>query len=358
MGSCLFMEHGLSFELNTLYDCCIFHHKNKGMPILIKDYNGEMIDWETIFKIKEERIEKQKIKTIDECEGCYMLSQVPFEHKRYISQIAFNHIKLCNCRCIYCGDDFRLNPDYYDVLPVIKDLFEKGYFNPNGEITFQGGEPTLMRGFEDLLEIFIKSGTKIRIHSSGIKYSHTIKQAIDKGLATIVISLDCGEKALYQKIKRVSCFDKTCENIKLYTQNIPNDFRNNVRVKYIVIPGYNDSVEDVDKFFDKIRELNVFSVAFDMENQYSNANIEVSPHINLLFDYLQYCAKKYNLHYIIYSFAGYVIKERKIKIYKRLLENKDKLSKIVHSYRNKYVFKNISYPDTKSLILNLRGGGV
>ena len=57
---CNYLEHGLSFERNRVDDCCIIHHDKLGMPNLIENYNGEPIDWEHIFKLKREKIERQK----------------------------------------------------------------------------------------------------------------------------------------------------------------------------------------------------------------------------------------------------------------------------------------------------------
>ena len=61
---CIFLENGIDFEADKVCDCCISHNDGRGLPLLIDNYNGEAIDWEKIFDIKQKRVEAQKQKTI------------------------------------------------------------------------------------------------------------------------------------------------------------------------------------------------------------------------------------------------------------------------------------------------------
>lgn len=345
---CELLQHGISFEINDLYDCCISHGSdNRGMPLLIKNYKGEIIDWDKIFEIKRERIKRQQQETIWECDGCYALKDYDFTNEEYISFIAFNQIKLCNSKCIYCGDDFRNNPNYYDVLPIIKDLIEKGKFKNTGEITFQGGEPTLIKNFDELLKLFIDLKTKIRIHSSGIKFSPSIQKGIEEGLVTIVISLDSGTKKIYEKIKNVKMFDKVCENIKNYAEVLNENNKNNLRLKYVITPGYNDTIKDIDDWFNIVKRYNIKSIAMDIDVQYANFHNQkdVSPHIYILMDYIKSKAELMHLDLITYSFAIYILNARKFFKYQNLLKHKLLYSLISLFYRFKNEHKNIKYPE-------------
>lgn len=343
---CELIQHGISFERQDIYDCCISHGAdNRGMPLLIKDYNGESIDWDKVFEIKKERIKRQQQETIWECEGCYALTDYDFTDEEYISFIAFNQMKLCNSKCIYCGDDFRNVINYYDVLPVIKDLIEKGKFRNTGEITFQGGEPTLIKNFDELLNIFIDLKTKIRIHSSGIKFSPAVQKGIKEGLVTIVISLDSGTKEVYEKIKNVKTFDKVCGNIKKYSEVLGDDNSNNLRIKYVITPGYNDTIKDIDDWFKIIKKYNIKSIAMDIEVQYANKHNQkdVSPHIYMLMDYIKYKTVLMKLDFITYSFAIYVLNARKFFKYQNLLKNRFIYNLISLFYRHKNKYRNIEY---------------
>ena len=111
----------------------------------------------------------------------------------------------------------------------------------------------------------------------------------------------------YKIIKNVDAFDKVLEHIKLYNE-ASEQFPYNVRIKYIIIPGINDNINEIDKFFNVMKKLNIKDLALDIEVQYARKynNKDVSPHIFLLADYFIKSAKKNGMEYTIYSFLSYV----------------------------------------------------
>ena len=311
---CIFLESGINFDLNTVCDCCISHNDGRGLPILIYNYRGQQIDWNKLFDIKAKRIEQQKEKTINDCEGCYHLGEYTFSNERKISQFHFSHCRVCNAKCIYCSDEYSNGILNYNTYPVILDLIEKGFYKAGGEATFQGGEPTLMQNFDELINLFIQNGTVVRVHTSAIKYSSTLEDALKKNMASVVISLDSACSKTYKKIKQVDAFDSVCKNIEKYIQASENNNQNLI-LKYIIIPGVNDNVKEIDKFFNLLKDLKVKTIAVDIEVQYARKydNKEVSPHIFLLYDYFQYLADKFHIELLTYSFLSYVLQNRKIK---------------------------------------------
>ena len=196
---CIFLEEGMNFDFNMLNDCCILHNCDRGLPIIFKDYHGESIDWEKLFEIKRERVERQKIATIKECEGCYHLTDYKFRDEKKISEFHFSHARACNSKCVYCSPEYSAGPVNYNTYPIIKDLIEKGYYRAGGEATFQGGEPTLMQNFDELIHLFSTNGTKVRVHTSAIRYSDTVYQALKENNGTVVVSLDSGNRETYKK---------------------------------------------------------------------------------------------------------------------------------------------------------------
>ena len=308
---CSFLESGINFDLNMVSDCCISHNDGRGLPVLIKNYYGDPIDWEMLFDIKAKRIARQKDQTIYDCLGCYHLAEYKYTDERKISDFHFSHCRSCNARCIYCSEEYSGNNRNYNTYPIIKDLIEKGYYKAGGEATFQGGEPTLMHNFEELVQLFIENGTTVRIHTSGIKYSPIIEEALKKNKGSVVISLDSGTNKTYKKIKQVDCFSKVCETIKNYS--IAN--KDNLIIKYIIIPGINDNIREIDKFFILMNNYGVKTVAIDIEVQYARKynNKNVSPHIFLLVDYFEKRTQETGINLLTYSFISYVLKNREIK---------------------------------------------
>ena len=60
-------------------------------------------------------------------------------------------------------------------------MLEKKILVPGGEVSFGGGEPTILPEFDKLIDLFLKNGFwNIRVPSSGIKYSKIIEKfAVD-----------------------------------------------------------------------------------------------------------------------------------------------------------------------------------
>ena len=335
---CIFLEEGIHFDVDSITDCCILHNDGRGAPLILKNYQGEVIDWEKLFQIKQERIEHQKIVTIYECKDCYRLCEYQFKNIKKISEFHFTHCRVCNSKCIYCSGIYNMGTRNYNAYPVIKDLIEKGYYKSGGEATMQGGEPTLMKNFEELVDLFVENGTFIRIHTNAIKFSEKVCLALKQDKGTVVSSLDCGCYETYKKIKRVDFYQAAVENIKKYVDASCD----NVIVKYIIIPGVNDNIVEIDKFFDLMRELKVKNIAVDIEVQYARKyeNKDISPHIYLLYDYFEYKAKKFSIELITYSFMVYVLRNRKIKKSK-FIANKFLFNWVLNIYNQKN--KNINY---------------
>ena len=311
---CIFLEEGINFDCNKVMDCCISHNDGRGLPLLFEDYNGESINWDILFKKKEERIKKQKEETIYECEGCYHLSEYEFKGIKKISEFHFSHCRICNAKCIYCSDEHNSGEQNYSTYPIIKDLIDKGFYKSGGEATFQGGEPLLMKDFENLIELFNKYGTKIRVHSNGIKYSQAVADAIKNNDGHIVISIDSGTSTTYKKIKQVNSFNFVCENIKKYIDSA-GDNNENIIIKYVIVPGYNDSIREVNKFFELMQQFKIRNIAVDIEVTYArkNNNKDISNHIYILYDYFILKAAQCKIKLLTYSFITYVLRNRNFK---------------------------------------------
>ena len=309
---CIFQEQGINFDLNKVTDCCIMHNDGRGLPVLIENYHGEPIDWNNLFDIKAQRIAQQKENTIYDCQGCYHLGEFEYTGKRKISEFHFSQCRVCNAKCVYCSEsNYGLGLNY-NPYPVVKDLVEKGYYEAGGEATFQGGEPTVMPNFDELVALFLENGTRVRVHTSAIRFSDTVYEALKQKKGIVVTSLDSGCSQTYNKIKRVDKFNEAVETLKKYAFAD----KDGVVIKYLIVPGYNDNLSEIDKFFELMNQLNIKNLALDMEVQYAMKynNKDVSEHIFLLVDYFNKLAKESGCKVQIYSFLSYVLKNRTTKI--------------------------------------------
>ncbi len=336
--SCHLIEHGISINVDSIQACCLSREFNKGQLAILQKYENNIIDWKKLFNIKHEQREFQKHKNLPACEGCYNLREEDWDEEDYISYINFDHWSQCNSNCIYCGVQTNKPKTKNNVLNAVKDLIKQNKFKNCGEITFQGGEPTVLKEFEALLKLFIKEGSKVRIHSSGILFSRAIRDGLKKGSVTVVISPDSAEKKTYKQIKRVDKSNKVWDNIKHYRKGLNNEFAPLVKVKFIIIPGINDSYEEVNSFLNKIRNLDIKSVIVDVEYTYANKNIKnISPHVYMLMDYIENFANKNNVSFDLYDSAKYAIQNRTFE------KDNEFDIQLFEKYKSENVNKNIQY---------------
>jgi len=340
--SCHLIEHGISINVDSIQACCLSREFNKGLLPIVNKYENNTIDWNELFEIKRRHRKHQKIQDLTLCAGCYNLREEDWDEEDYISYINFDHWSQCNSNCIYCGVQSNKPKTKNNTYKAIKELIKQGKFRNTGEITFQGGEPTVLKEFEDLLKLFIKQGSKIRVHSSGILFSRAIRNGLKEGAVTVVISPDSALKETYKKIKRVDKSDKVWDNIKHYRKNLKEDLANLVKVKYIIIPGVNDTFEEISEFLNKIKTLDIKSVIVDVEYTYANENINnISPHIYMLMDYIENFTVQNNISYALYDSALYADRSRK---YEKTTDfNLENLKNNILKFQKEYESKNIKY---------------
>ena len=129
-----------------------------------------------------------------------------------------------------------------------KELFKKKLFKPGGEITFAGGEPTILKEFDELINFLLKNGaSRITVHSSGIKHSKAIEKGIKQGVLSVCLSADSGTRETYKKVKRVDKFEQFWKTAKKYAEAQQNGEIKFVETKFILIPEVNTTFSGLSK---------------------------------------------------------------------------------------------------------------
>ncbi len=297
--SCPWIEHGLVFFQYKIANCCICGHLSGGHTLLRNNYVGQNIDWDRIFKIKEMyRKFHKKGKIHKNCIGCPFLKEDNWnDGGRYINNLYISHWSNCNSKCIYCfssvhPEDFD-NKKKYAALPIIKDMVEKGYLTADADISFGGGEPTLLDEFEDIMNYLLDNYYwGIRVHTSGIIYSPAIARAVNEIRGYVVVSVDAGSKETYLKVKQVPCYDIVRENIRKYALQTNFTGRYLVSAKFIIIPGINDTKEEIEKWILANKDAGLYTTVLDIEeNWYHEHKDNIPKHI---FDLVKYAKKRSN----------------------------------------------------------------
>lgn len=159
----------------------------------------------------------------------------------------------CPLRCLFCH-----NPDTQDINfgkdievdEIVKRARRmKPYFKNNGGVTISGGEPLIHGKFlVELLEKLKEENIHTAIDTSGIgdrKYYKKILELVD------LILLDIKH---YDSDK---FFEITGKNQK-YLIEFMNEVKKsnvNIWIRHVMMPGYTDSEEDMDKIIDFIDDI-------------------------------------------------------------------------------------------------------
>ena len=307
--SCRYIEHGMDFEHTRLETCCFTCHSGGGKITLENEYAGEAIDWQKLFEKKRiYRENHRKGQLTPNCAGCVFLEEKDWDEEDYINFLQFNYWIKCNSKCTYCYEVQnkkmfdKIKP--YDAVPVVKDMIEKKILRPGGEVSFGGGEPTIAPEFEELIKILTASGFKnMRIHSSGIKFSPAIEEAIQKGVLNVVISIDSGCEKTYKKIKNVNAYKKVLENMKRYAKANENNY-GLMTSKYIIMPNVNDNRKEIDSWIESVRDAGGKWLAVDIEDVWYKTNrTTISPYYLDLVNYIIQKAQNYNMKVELYDRA-------------------------------------------------------
>ena len=274
--SCHWINGGLDFRADSIVLCCFSWLQGYEEYVLVENYRGGKIDWAELFNKKRALTDLQKKgKTAKFCENCIYQEERDWLDDDSINCLLLNHWTNCNSSCIYCDfgkeHDFYNQQKPYDILPVLKEMRENGILKAveGSFVSFGGGEPTVLKNFDEILNFLIDTGFKnIRINTSGIKFSDAIMSGLQNNSVDIVSSVDSGSAEIYRKIKQVDCFDKVWQNLHNYAKIAAN--KNNVKAKYIIIPNINDSKKHIDDFFDCIEKNNLSAVSFSVEKNWAN----------------------------------------------------------------------------------------
>ena len=177
-------------------------------------------------------------------------------------------------------------------MPFLMYLKNEGILKNDLELHLGGGEITIYKECESILEEFgIKGNAHIHAATNAIKYSENLYKAIEKGNTNIIISLDCGTRETFKKIKRIDAFDKVIENIYKYS----SAKEHKVTLKYILIPGVNDNMNEFKKFIEIVRKAKVSTVRLDIEGRYlRSVNNNINPYYFDLAEKMKNYAQKFD----------------------------------------------------------------
>ena len=202
-----------------------------------------------------------------DCKGCKRLEYNDWDTSEKVTYVNFSYYPApCNCKCIYCNVWGYLNNSYKNCkediiipkfLEIVSELRSRDLFSDKCEVQISPGEITIHPYKEELLDAL--PGFRYRIFTNASTYDKKIAEVLQRGKSEVFVSLDSGTRETYNKVKGMDCFEKVIANLKRYNED------GTVFLKYILLPGINDSDEDIAGFLDIVKKYggNRFKLARD-----------------------------------------------------------------------------------------------
>jgi len=286
--SCIALQSSVYFAPDELRHCCKrFFYKGelKGDVKIFSVKKDQKIKIRDIIDEKKKLIKKINDGELNPCTGCPHLVKDEWED---VEPLKLKHISIeahsvCNMQCTYCSEVYYGGKETnYDLGKILNDLIQNNSFSNNVDIAWGGGEPLLLKNFENLL---IELTDKIRpfnnmIYSNAIKYSNVIEKYLAEDKAKLTTSIDAGNIETFKKIRGVKAFDKVFDNLRKY-----NSFaKKNIIIKYILTDG-NYDIENLDGFLRKIKEYNLQNCSFQISADFKFENVNQEIFFNALYLY-------------------------------------------------------------------------
>jgi organic radical activating enzyme len=260
-------EKMLYLSYDRVIGCC--SNRKTGAAPHLGSYgkNGE-INIEEIISLKMNHLKKIRNNEIPwECVDCPSLQLNKWAENKYIfNDINLQHFTACNTNCYYCRTNSNTAPiavnakDAPKVLPLIKELVDRGLVDPKAIIRFGGGEPTLLPEFDEIIDYFLSIERRFFLNTSGVKFSSSAAKMMVKcdPFSKLVISIDSATRETYKVIKGMDLSDRVWENISKYAAVNSKV----LEVKFIVLP---ENFHETSLFVEKCNSLGVKHISFDLD---------------------------------------------------------------------------------------------
>ena len=241
--SCEWIESRVVLEQKHLKFCCIGHSGSKGY-VPICEYEGGPLPVAKIQAARAQLTEQNNGDGDSPCKGCHFLQKKDWAAERrtkaLIEKVYVSNFSICNLKCRYCFvylDEFTevSNVAGYPLLPVFEELVQQGHLAEDGEIEWGGGEPTIVKGFAEIMRMLMHTGHKQQVHTSSVKHSPELEEALRLGRVKSVTSVDAGTRETYKEVKGKDRFDVVWQNVEKYART-----GGDMTVKYILRQNNSD----------------------------------------------------------------------------------------------------------------------
>ncbi|OEJ15968.1 hypothetical protein BFL38_10955 [Brachyspira hampsonii] len=281
--SCPYIEAGVWFNIRGMACCCLSTYTSPEL-VTSDEINSDNLTYELLVQRRKELFEAVNgLRDLDtkSCKKCLQLIEkkykdVNFEYLGGVhkgSSFNIQHFTSCNLRCTYCAYTISNNfvKPQYDILKIMELYREKGKLLGNNWIDFNGGEPSLLENFDEILSYLIDNnlGT-IVLYSNAVKYSDGILNALKNDNVMLVTSIDSGTVSSYKNIHGGNAFHKVFNNLIKYKSSGTK----NIQLKYIVTDK-NMNDDDIYGFLLFVLNIQPGSVMISIDFNVVNVNMSI-----------------------------------------------------------------------------------
>lgn len=184
----------------------------------------------------------------------------------------------CQAKCIYCGQRLEERrvynketdaPAWELIFKHLQHYKEKGLFAKNIRFELGSGEITVHPHRLQLYDIV--SENQAGWLSNCFIYDENIANNLHANeTSNLVFSMDCGLDVTWMQIKGVDNFTLVKNNVAKYVQAAAKP-RLQIMMKYIILPGINDDIDNLTMFMSFVKSLDLDIIAITKDRTVQTA---------------------------------------------------------------------------------------
>lgn len=291
--TCKDLEESLYIAPNEIRSCCqrfFYEGKMRGDAKLIDIKEGVTPTNADLKKAREKMFDEIQEDKNEDCKGCPFIKKTKDKPviNSNISHLSIEHHSVCNLRCNYCSEIYwGGKKSKYNVVEFISYLSRSNSLDDCNKVVWGGGEPTLDKSFEQILEeihAYANPKTYHRVFTNSVRISDPIIKFLKKGLIKITTSIDAGTPEKFKLVRGRPKFLNVFENLQKYASVDPNK----VTIKYIFTEENKDEKE-LEAFIENCIKYNLDKCNYQISVNFKKEkfNFEFLKSIAFLFTKLQ-----------------------------------------------------------------------
>ena len=241
--TCKYIELGSCFALGGIR-CCVHGSIESPLIVTADEIRDNTVTYDLVVQRKQELFAAINGLTdgpTASCKTCANLQEkkykdVNFEYlggEPLPAALNIQHYTECNQRCTYCvyAQTHNFAKPQYNIIDYLELFRKKGKLRGNNWIDFSGGEPAMLKDFDEILNYLLKNnmGT-IVVYSNATIFSQSIYDALKENKIILTTSLDTGIASTYKQLRGINAYSKVIRNLFRYR----NSGTRQLWIKYII----------------------------------------------------------------------------------------------------------------------------